>query len=270
MVFDNLGCNLLTVIKMYKYKGIPIPLVKILTKQILIGLDFLHRRCSIIHTDLKPENILLVENPKILRNTSSDDADEFLLPKTKEELIDCFGNGAYKCKIVDLGNACWTEKHFTDDVQTRQYRSPEVILGHKYDTPIDIWSIGCIVFELLTGDLLFEPKSGRHYDKNDDHLAQIIELLGELPRSFATGGSQSDRYFTRRGKLRQITEFKFWGIKDVLYEKYKFSESDATIIADFLKPMLEITPSQRTDARSALRHPWIKDIDISDFYSAFN
>jgi serine/threonine-protein kinase SRPK3 len=78
-----------------------------------------------------------------------------------------FGDGAFRCKIVDLGNACWVHKHFTDDVQTRQYRAPEVILGAKYSTPIDVWSMACIVFELLTGDLLFEPHSGRHYSKND-------------------------------------------------------------------------------------------------------
>lgn len=271
MVFENLGCNLLTVIKMYKYKGLPIPLVRILTKQILIGLDFLHRRCSIIHTDLKPENILLFANPKVIRASKTDNGEdaEIVLPRYEDELMESFGHGAYKCKIVDLGNACWTNKHFTDDVQTRQYRAPEVILGHNYDTPIDIWSVACIVFELLTGDMLFEPKSGKYYAKNDDHLAQIIELLGEFPRTFATGGKQSDQYFTRRGKLRNITEFKYWSLTDVLYEKYGFSASESKMISGFLGPMLEIVPSHRTDARSALRHPWVKDVDINDFHSAF-
>jgi len=78
-----------------------------------------------------------------------------------------FGDGAYRVKIVDLGNACWVDKHFTDDVQTRQYRAPEIILGARYSTPIDIWSMACIVFELLTGDLLFEPRSGKTFGKND-------------------------------------------------------------------------------------------------------
>ena len=63
-------------------------------------------------------------------------------------------------KIVDLGNACWTTKHFTNDIQTRQYRSPEVILGQSYDTSADMWSFACIIFELLTGDLLFDPHAG--------------------------------------------------------------------------------------------------------------
>lgn len=59
MVFSMLGCNLLSVIKAYNYRGIPIPAVKKMIKGISKGLDFLHRKCSIIHTDLKPENVLL-------------------------------------------------------------------------------------------------------------------------------------------------------------------------------------------------------------------
>jgi serine/threonine-protein kinase SRPK3 len=63
--------------------------------------------------------------------------------------------------VVDLGNACWTHKHFSDDIQTRQYRCPEVILGADYGTSADMWSLACIVFELLTGDLLFDPRAGK-------------------------------------------------------------------------------------------------------------
>lgn len=87
-----------------------------------------------------------------------------------------------KCVVVDFGNACWTYKHFTDDIQTRQYRSPEVILGAKYGTPADMWSLGCVVFELVTGDFLFEPKSGSNWDRDEDHIALMIELLGKPPR----------------------------------------------------------------------------------------
>lgn len=277
MVFENLGCNLLTLIKLYNYRGLPIPLVKILTKQILIGLDFLHTKCSIIHTDLKPENVLLVKNPKLSRkveNTEDDSKDrdgksKFIIPKTKEELIECFSDGAYRCKIVDLGNACWVDRHFTDDVQTRQYRAPEVILGYKYGPPIDIWSLACIVFELLTGDLLFEPKSGKDYHKDDDHLAQIIELMGKIPKDFATGGSASSIYFNRRGELKKIKRLTYWGLKDVLIEKYKFSEEDAEEITDFMTPMLEYIPSKRADAHTCLKHPWICNVDINNFESAF-
>ena len=72
-----------------------------------------------------------------------------------------------KVKVVDLGNACWTYKHFTDDIQTRQYRAPEVLLGANYDTSVDLWSLACIVFELVTGDLLFDPQEGKCWDREE-------------------------------------------------------------------------------------------------------
>lgn len=72
------------------------------------------------------------------------------------------------CKIVDLGNACWTYKQFTSDIQTRQYRCPEVLLGARYSTPADVWSLACILFELATGDLLFDPRSGgEEFDRDE-------------------------------------------------------------------------------------------------------
>jgi serine/threonine-protein kinase SRPK3 len=101
-----------------------------------------------------------------------------------------------KAVVVDFGNACWTHKHFTDDIQTRQYRSPEVILGAKYDTAADMWSLACVVFELVTGDFLFEPKSGPGWDRDEDHVALMLELLGKMPRKVRArgrGGGEGDR-----------------------------------------------------------------------------
>ncbi|XP_053536300.1 SRSF protein kinase 1a isoform X3 [Ictalurus punctatus] len=73
-----------------------------------------------------------------------------------------------KVKIADLGNACWVHKHFTEDIQTRQYRSLEVLIGAGYSTPADIWSTACMAFELATGDYLFEPHSGEDYSRDED------------------------------------------------------------------------------------------------------
>ena len=78
-------------------------------------------------------------------------------------------------KIADLGNACWTTHHFTEDIQTRQYRSLEVIIGAGYDTSADIWSLACMAFELATGDYLFEPHSGDYYTRDEDHIARIFQ-----------------------------------------------------------------------------------------------
>lgn len=55
-----------------------------------------------------------------------------------------------KIKIVDFGNGCWITKHFTDNIQTREYRSPEALLGIDYDETTDMWSVACMIFEMLT------------------------------------------------------------------------------------------------------------------------
>lgn len=77
----------------------------------------------------------------------------------------------FKVKIVDMGNACYTYKKFSSLIQTRNYRSPEVIIRSKYDETADIWSLGCTIFELVTGRLLFRPKKTEKFSKNQDHLA---------------------------------------------------------------------------------------------------
>ena len=90
--------------------------------------------------------------------------------------------------------------HFTEDIQTRQYRSLEVIIGSGYDTSADIWSLACMAFELATGDYLFEPHSGEYYTRDEDHLAHIIELLGPIPKSISLSGKYSREYFNKRGR----------------------------------------------------------------------
>ncbi|XP_030458620.2 uncharacterized protein LOC115679173 [Syzygium oleosum] len=358
MVFEYLGDNLLTLIKYSDYRGVPLNMVKELCFHILVGLDYLHRQLSIIHTDLKPENILLLSMidpskdptksgaPLIL--TSKDEAARVsaisketksgngsLTKKQKkkirrkakkaaqgcvaeevceegdskafepassnndekesEDSVDvqshdslnkddsaksddnkdaCKGNTHHrsrsratrqkllaevdlKCKLVDFGNACWTHKQFTNDIQTRQYRCPEVILGCRYSTSADLWSFACICFELATGDVLFDPHSGKNYERDEDHLALMMELLGVIPRKIAIGGRYSRDFFNRNGELRHIRRLRFWPLNKVLLEKYKFSEQDANDMADFLLPILDFVPEKRPTAARCLVHKWI-------------
>lgn len=160
--------------------------------------------------------------------------------------------------IVDLGNACWTYRHFSEDIQTRQYRAPEVLIGSKYDTSADMWSLGCMTFELLTGDLLFDPRAGEDYDRDEDHLAMFQELLGKMPKGLALGGRYSKQFFDKKGNLKHIKTLKFWPIKDVLMEKYHFSKEDAQSVEDFMKPLLDFDPKSRSTALDALRSKWLR------------
>ncbi|RZF38076.1 hypothetical protein LSTR_LSTR006475 [Laodelphax striatellus] len=162
-----------------------------------------------------------------------------------------------KVKIADLGNACWEHHHFTEDIQTRQYRSLEVLIGCGYGTPADIWSTACMAFELATGDFLFEPHSGEDYSRDEDHLAHIIELLGSIPRYILKRGRYSGGYFNSSGKLRHIPYMKPWSLIDVLTDKYGWQESEARAFSDFLTPMLEFDPACRATAAACLVHPWL-------------
>ncbi|KAJ8259639.1 hypothetical protein GJAV_G00171750 [Gymnothorax javanicus] len=162
-----------------------------------------------------------------------------------------------RVKIADLGNACWVHKHFTDDIQTRQYRSLEVLIGAGYGTPADIWSTACMAFELATGDYLFEPHSGEDYSRDEDHIALIIELLGKVPRKLIMAGKYSKDFFTKKGDLRHISKLKPWGLREVLIEKYDWPREEAQVFADFLLPMLELVPEKRATAAECLRNAWI-------------
>lgn len=161
-------------------------------------------------------------------------------------------------KVADLGNACWIDRHFTEDVQTRQYRSLEVLIGAKYGTSSDIWSVACMAFELATGDYLFEPHSGEAYSRDEDHIAHIIELLGKIPKKVIDEGKQSPQFFNKRGELRNISSLKPWYLNDVLREKYKWPKSDANAFTNFLLPMLEFDQHARATADECLQHEWLK------------
>jgi len=165
-----------------------------------------------------------------------------------------------RVKIADLGNACWVHHHFTEEIQTRQYRSLEVLIGAGYGPAADLWSTACMAFELATGDFLFEPHSGEDYSRDEDHLAHVIELLGKVPRHIALSGKYSREFFNKKGELKHISKLRPWGLYDVLREKYEWPEKDAMEFSAFLLPMLDFNTEKRATAAQCLDHPWLKDI----------
>lgn len=124
-----------------------------------------------------------------------------------------------------------------------------------------MWSLACTVFELVTGDFLFEPKRGKSFTKNEDHLALINELIGDCSnKKFLLSGSRSERFFDKNGKLKNIKKLKFWKLYDVLIEKYRLRDLEAKGLADFLLKMLKWDPKDRASASEMLNHYWLKMI----------
>jgi serine/threonine-protein kinase SRPK3 len=114
-------------------------------------------------------------------------------------------------------------------------------------------------FELITGDYLFDPQSGTKYGKDDDHIAQIIELLGPFPKSLCLSGKWSQEIFNRKGELRNIHRLRHWALPDVLKEKYHFPPDEAKEMAGFLLPMLELVPGERANAGGMSNHSFLSE-----------
>jgi dual specificity tyrosine-phosphorylation-regulated kinase 1 len=126
LVFEMLSLNLYELLKNTQFRGVSLNLIRKFGKQILRALQFLGRKdVDIIHCDLKPENILL-RHPK--------------------------RSGV---KVIDFGSSCESNKPMYSYIQSRFYRSPEVMLGLPYSVAIDMWSLGCILVEMYTGEPLF-------------------------------------------------------------------------------------------------------------------
>lgn len=189
--------------------------------------------------------------------------------------IQQFSSEEIYVKIADLGNATYTHSHFTNQIQTRQYRAPETILRHNsWGASTDMWSLGCIIFELITGDYLFDPHNGTHFDKDEDHLAQIIELIGEYPPDeFLIDCYYTTKYFKLDEKnaqhqvvLKNISSLKIWKLRDVLIEKYKFDpeDSELELITDLILKCLRYNVEDRYDAHSLLKHPWFTGEMLSE------
>lgn len=88
-----------------------------------------------------------------------------------------------------------------------------------------------------------------------------------MPKSLALSGKHSPLFFTPDGELKAIKNLKIWYLKDVLREKYKFSDVESNQVSDFLSPMLKVDPLERASAKQCLDHQWLQNIDVNDFNS---
>lgn len=122
-----------------------------------------------------------------------------------------------------------------------------------------------MIFELITGDFLFEPRNGHSFAKDDDHLAQMMELLGRIPKDVALSGKKSKRFFDQSGHLRCVRGLQYWPLDRVLVEKYRIKEDEAKRLTEFLTPMLLWDPAKRASAESLLEHPWLSMEPLEEY-----
>lgn len=138
--------------------GLSTQLVKVFMAQLLDALTVL-KEARLIHCDLKPENILL----------KSYVHDTFQLHSTQSSVCSL---QSPQIKVIDFGSACHERQTVYTYIQSRFYRSPEVLLGLSYTASIDMWSLGCIAVELFLGLPLFPGTS--EYNQ----ICRIVEMLG--------------------------------------------------------------------------------------------
>uniref|UniRef100_A0A7S3JP39 non-specific serine/threonine protein kinase n=1 Tax=Aureoumbra lagunensis TaxID=44058 RepID=A0A7S3JP39_9STRA len=247
MVFEPLGKTLLDLIQ--DQGALPILQVKRIIFCLLQSLKFIHDRIGILHTDIKPENILLGMSPRNQNCTTG-------------------GNGFVK--LVDFGTAFYLKEQSVHDIQTREYRCPEAIIGiYPFLAVADVWSVGCLAFELLSGETLFDPQSPRPgieaFTKDESHLAQAIELFGNIPSDLIRRGMHSRKWFHQDvNKLRHIevrpSQNPIQSISLVLESNFGFEHASALDTAHFLLALLEYDPYKRPSAATALTLPWLQHI----------
>ena len=230
-----------------KNKVLDDKLVKKFCQSLLLCLDLLTKN-KIIHSDIKPENIMLE-------------------PKGSD----------FDIKLIDFGGSFYEHNKlvYKPYIQTRWYRAPEVILGAKIGMPIDMWSLGCILCELLTGYPLFMGE-----EDEGDQLSCIIELLGMPPQRLINQSKQARTFISSKGYPRYCTVTTLPDGRTVLNggrsKRGKFRGPPSSkklqsflkgcndeLILDFIRGCLRLEPDVRMTPSIALRHPWVRQMSPS-------
>ena len=238
IVFESLNINLREVLKRFgRDVGINLTAVRAYAQQIFLGLSLL-RKCNILHADVKPDNILVNDARNLL-------------------------------KICDLGSASSSTENneITPYLVSRFYRAPELILGLSYDYAIDTWSVGCTLFELYTGKILFPGRS------NNQMLRLIMECRGKFPHRMIKKGQFYPNHFDEQLVFLSVERDKLSGKDTVKHLNINHpirdlrsrlgvasSPSEAKLLqsfADFLSGCLEINPERRITPAEAFKHPFL-------------
>ncbi|KIO34399.1 hypothetical protein M407DRAFT_16924 [Tulasnella calospora MUT 4182] len=278
-VMEPLGMDLAAYRRSFPGSKLPLLAVKRLTKQTLLALEYLHLECEIIHSDLKPGNILIsVENVEDALAADLTQEETNLYPARHDERIsdqpiitaksrpfvskDLEDDGSnIVVKLGDFGHANWTSKHLANDILPELLRPPEVILGCGWDTSVDIWSLGCLTFEYLTGVNLFIEESSPNFTILDSLLAQFLQLCPETtyPPEMVARASRRKQYFTRSGQLRRVRPGPRTDLRDSLRD-FNLPEEEIQPAVSFIYACIQINPASRPQARDLINDPWLQGV----------
>ncbi|OCH96308.1 kinase-like protein [Obba rivulosa] len=259
-------------------RRVPPSIVKKVVKQVLLGLDYLHQECGIVHSDLKHDNILfrprdlqsvvaheLVSSPSVTYDCGTEVSLPIVPvvsqclplspnPSIHERLLDAV--------IADVGHSHWQDHHFQELIQPSALRAPEVILGYPWSTQVDIWNLGCLVTELLIGFWLFEPNIEKLWGYEEDHLARMTEALeASFEPSFLDRCAHRDKYFKADGSFAHFTahEEPTWPLRKLLETFSELGEEEVQSAERFVRRCLRLTPEERATTKELIDDPWLAD-----------
>ena len=149
-----------------------------------------------------------------------------------------------------------------DEIMIRSYRPPENIMNTFYNEKSDIWGMGCIIFELLTGEYLFDiDRELSDNQKDRQHLHQMCETLGKIPKEYALNCEFSEQLFDNQGRILNNKQCDYRNLEEIFITDYEYSENDAKNISNFLKKLLDYNIKTRYSAQQAYNDIWLNEVN---------
>nr|CAD2142021.1 unnamed protein product [Meloidogyne enterolobii] len=257
LLFEPYGLSVFDFLRGNDYHPYPLDQIRYIAYQLILAVNFIHEK-GIVHTDLKPENILFVNTDNYeFKNRWDKPYEEMGLVKSKRSRnrrrIRVLKDASIR--LIDFGSAVFEHQGHDETVTTRHYRAPEIILKNGWSFPCDIWSIGCILFELYSGCALFP--------KMDDikHLATIERICGAVPKSMKRASSCG--FYRNNNQLNCSQEVKEH-VKEhtrKLFDYIKLKEMEHIQFFDLLENMLVIDPDLRITLKVAREHDFFEKLD---------